>query len=326
MEYGKLGRTGPKVSRICLGCMTFGDQFPWMLEGQAASRIIKRALDLGITFFDTADVYSQGKSEEIIGKALAGRRNDLVIATKVGSQFGPDPQNAGLSRSRILKQASGSMSRLRTSYIDLYQIHRWNYSTPIDETLSALTHLVREGKVNYIGASSMFAWQFMQSLWTSEKKGYESFISMQNRYNLVYREEEREMIPLCREYGIGVIPYSPLGRGFLSGKYERGKKSRSPRFRTDRYFKGAYFYDNDFKVLQQLKEVAKEKGVKPAQVALAWHFSKPWITAPILGATKVEHIEEAVDALSVRLGGDDIKRVEEAYEPHILHGPLRPPG
>ncbi len=326
MEYAKLAKNGPKVSRICLGCMSFGDQYPWMLDGQASNRIIKRALDLGITFFDTADVYSQGKSEEIIGKALAGRRNDLVIATKVGSQFGPDTADVGLNRSRILKQASGSMNRLQTSYIDLYQIHRWDYSTPIDETLSALTQLVKERKVNHIGASSMFAWQFMQSLWTSEKKGYESFISMQNRYNLVYREEEREMIPLCRGYGIAIIPYSPLGRGFLSGKYERGRNSMSPRFRTDRYFKGAYFYENDFKVLKRLKEVAKEKGAKPAQVALAWHLGKPWITAPILGATKVQHIEEAVDALSIRLGADDTIRLEEVYEPHILHGPIRPPG
>ena len=325
MEYVGLGKTGLKVSRVCLGCMSFGDESGWMVTAAEGKKIIARALDLGITFFDTADVYSDGKTEKIVGTALAGRRNDLVIATKVGLQFGRDPKNVGLSPSRILRQAAGSLERLKTNYIDLYQIHRWDYSTPINETLSALTGLVKEGKVRFIGASSMFAWQFVDALRTSETRGYESFVSMQNRYNLVYREEEREMIPACKQFGVPLIPYSPLARGFLSGKYKKGKRWRSPRYRTDDYFKGFYFYDNDFDVLERVKEVAREKGVNPAQIALAWHFSKPWVTAPILGATNVQQVDEAVEALDVRLGADDVKRLEELYAPHVIHSAVRPP-
>ena len=325
MDYATLGKTGLKVSRICLGCMAFGDENEWMLPGAEGRRIIEKALDLGITFFDMADVYSDGKTEKIVGDALAGRRNDLLIATKVGLQFGRDPKNVGLAPSRILRQAAGSLERLKTNYIDLYQIHRWDYSTPISETLSALTGLVKEGKVRFIGASSMFAWQFVDALRTSEMKGYESFVSMQNRYNLVYREEEREMIPACRQFGVALIPYSPLARGFLSGKYKKGKRWRTPRYKTDKYFKGFYFFDNDFEVLERVKEVAQDKGVSPAQVALAWHFSKPWITAPILGASRVEQVEEAVEALDVKLSGDDIKRLEELYTPHLMQSAIRPP-
>ena len=325
MEYVELGKTGLKVSRVCLGCMSFGDESEWMVTAAEGKKIIARALDLGITFFDTADVYSAGKSEKIVGSALAGRRTDLVIATKVGLQFGRNPRNIGLSRSRIIRQAAGSLERLQTKYVDLYQIHRWDYSTPIKETLAGLTGLVKEGKVRHIGASAMFSWQFVQALWTSEANGYESFVSMQNRYNLVYREEEREMIPACRQFGTALIPFSPLARGFLSGKYEKGRRWRSPRYKTDKYFKGAYFYDNDFEVLERAEEVAREKGVSPAQVALAWHFSKPWITAPILGVTRVEQVEEAVEALEVRLSGDDIRRLEELYSPHVLHSAIRPP-
>ncbi len=319
MEYVGLGKTGLKVSRVCLGCMSFGDESGWMVTAAEGKKIIARALDLGITFFDTADVYSDGKSERIVGTALAERRNDLVIATKVGLQFGRDPKNIGLAPSRILRQAAGSLE------LDLYQIHRWDYSTPINETLSALTGLVKEGKVRHIGASSMLSWQFVQALLTSEAKGYESFVSMQNRYNLVYREEEREMIPACRHFGTAIIPYSPLARGFLSGKYRKGRRWRSSRYRTDSYFKGAYFYDNDFEVLERVEQVAREKGVKPAQAALAWHFSKPWVTAPILGATNVEQVDEAVEALDVRLGADDVKRLEEPYTPHVIHSAVRPP-
>ena len=325
MEYVGLGKTGLKVSRVCLGCMSFGDESGWMVTATEGKKIIARALDLGITFFDTADVYSDGKTEKIVGNALAGRRNDLVIATKVGLQFGRDPKNVGLAPSRILRQAAGSLERLKTNYIDLYQIHRWDYSTPINETLSALTGLVKEGKVRHIGASSMLSWQFVQALLTSEAKGCEPFVSMQNRYNLVYREEEREMIPACRQFGTAIIPYSPLARGFLSGKYEKGTRWRSPRYRTDDYFKGFYFYDNDFDVLERVKEVAREKGVNPAQIALAWHFSKPWVTAPILGATNVQQVDEAVEALDVRLGADDVKRLEELYTPHVIHSAVRPP-
>jgi len=326
VEYVGLGKTGLKVSRICLGCLAFGDESEWMVRGAEARRVIERALDLGVTFFDTADVYSHGRSEKIVGNALAGRRNDLVIATKVGLQFGRDPKNIGLSPPRILRQAAGSLERLKTKYIDLYQIHRWDYSTPLDETLSTLTRLVNEEKVRCIGASSMFAWQFVQALLTSEAKGYESFVSMQNRYNLVYREEEREMIPACRQFGTAIIPYSPLARGFLSGRYQKGRRWRSARYRTDRYFKGAYFYDNDFQVLERVEEVAREKGVRPIQVALAWHFSKPWVTAPILGATRVEHVEEAVEALSVKLSRDEVESLEELYLPHAPHGPAKASG
>jgi aryl-alcohol dehydrogenase-like predicted oxidoreductase len=304
--------------------MTFGNEADWMLRPPEAKKVIARAIDLGINFFDTADVYSEGVSEEILGRELQGR-SDVVVATKVGSPFGPGPDNSGLSEQRVLRQAEGSLARLKRDRIDLYQIHRWDYKTPIDETLGALTSLVREGKVAYIGASSMFAWQFMQSLAVSQKEGLKSFVSMQNRYNLVYREEEREMVPLCRQFGIAIIPYSPLARGFLSGRYKRGEEPDSPRYRSDRWFKGAYFYDNDYEILDVVNQVAVEKGVKPPQVALAWLLSKPWVTAPILGATKAEHIDEAAAALSVRLSRDDIGRLEERYRPHWMHGPTRPP-
>jgi len=326
VEYVRFGGTDLKVSRICLGCLSFGNEAEWMIGGRDADHIIERALDLGITFFDTADVYSQGRSERILGRALAKVRKNVVIASKVGLGFGRGPNNSGLSRERIMRQAAGSLERLQSKYIDIYQIHRWDYDTEIGETLSALTQLVKEGKVGHIGASSMYSWQLLKALWTSEKEGYESFASMQNRYNLVYREEEREMIPLCMEYKIAVIPYSPLARGLLGGRYEKGKRLRSPRYRTDKYFKGAYFYENDFEVLGRVTELAKEKEVKPAQVALAWHFTKPWVTAPILGATKVEHVEEAVEALSVKLSEDDVEYLEEVYLPHPLHGPVKPPG
>jgi len=295
-----------------------------MLRPEEAKKVISRALDLGISFFDTADVYSEGASEEILGRELAGR-GDVLIATKVGSPFGSGPDNSGLSERRIMRQAEGSLARLKRDRIDLYQIHRWDYTTPIGETLGALTKLVREGRVAHIGASSMFSWQFMRSLDVSQTEGLETFVSMQNRYNLVYREEEREMVPLCREFGIALIPYSPLARGFLSGRYRREEEPDSPRYRSDRWFKGAYFYDNDFDILQVVRGVALEKGVKPPQVALAWLLSKPWVTAPIFGATRAEHVEDAVAALSIRLSTDDIRRLEEKYRPHAMHGPARPP-
>ncbi len=325
MQYLQLGKTDLRVSRICLGCMSFGNESEWMLPGAEAKNVIRRAMDLGINYFDTADVYSDGVSEEILGRELGGR-DDMVVATKVGLQFGPGEDNSGLSMSRVLKQAEGSLSRLKRNRIDLYQIHRWDYGTPIEETLEALTKLKAEGKVAYIGASAMFAWQFMQSLAVSEKEGLESFVSMQNRYNLVYREEEREMVPLCRKFGIAILPYSPLARGFLSGKYKRDGTPDSPRYRTDRGLKGRYFSPDDFDVLDAVEAVAAEKGVKPPQVALAWLLSKPWVTSPIVGGTKVEHIDDMVEALSVKFSSDDIKRLEERYLPHQLSGPVRPPG
>jgi aryl-alcohol dehydrogenase-like predicted oxidoreductase len=254
-----------------------------------------------------------------------GERNDVVVATKVGLPFKSESgsTDAGLSRKRIMVQAAGSLSRLKRDRIDLYQIHRWDYSTPISETLKALTELIRQGTVGYIGASAMFAWQFMHSLSVSEKEGMERFVSMQNRYNLVYREEEREMIPLCRQFGIVVLPYSPLARGFLSGKYQRDIKPDSARYRSDDGFKGSYLFENDFDILDVVKELAKEKGVKPTQVALAWLLSKPWVTSVILGATKIEQIDDAVDALSVTVSTDEVRKLEERYLPHQLIGPLR---
>lgn len=295
-----------------------------MLRPPEAKRVISKALDLGINFFDTADVYSEGVSEGILGRELRGR-SDVIVATKVGSPFGQGPDNSGLAERRIRRQAEGSLARLGRDRIDLYQIHRWDYATPLDETLHALTSLVREGKVTHIGASSMFAWQFMQSLAVSKNENLESFVSMQNRYNLVYREEEREMIPLCRQFSIAVIPYSPLARGFLSGRYKRGEQPASARYRSDRWFKGAYFYENDFDVLERAKEMAVEKGVRVPQLALAWLLSKPWVAAPILGATNAEQVEDAVAAFSIKLSSDDVKRLEERYLPHQLHGPTRPP-
>jgi 1-deoxyxylulose-5-phosphate synthase len=324
MEYMTLGKTNLKVSRICMGCMSFGNESEWMLQGEEAKKVIQKALDAGINYFDTADVYSDGVSEQILGEALSGNV-DVTVATKVGLPFGSPPDGGGLSAERIARQAQGSLGRLRRKRIDLYQIHRWDYNATIEETLRALNTLVEGGKVGHIGASAMYAWQFMQSLDVSERLGIESFISMQDRYNLVYREEEREMIPLCRRFGIAIIPYSPLARGFLSGKYRRGAEPDSVRYRTDSGLRGSYLFDNDFEVLERVREVAGEKGVKPPQVALAWLFSKPWITSLVLGVTKTEQIDDAVDALSVRLSADDIFRLEERYLPHKLVGPVAPP-
>lgn len=323
MEFSALGKTNLKVSRICLGCMSFGNESEWMIQGAAAKRIIRRALDAGINYFDTADVYSNGLSEEIVGEMLAGV-DDVTVATKVGLPFGSPPDSGGLSATRIAKQVEGSLVRLGRKRVDLYQIHRWDYKTPIEETLRALTGLVKEGKVGHIGASAMYAWQFMQSLAISEKYDLEGFVSMQDRYNLVYREEEREMIPLCRQFGIALVPYSPLARGFLSGKYQKGAEPDSIRYRTDGGIK-SYFYDNDFDVLERVRGVASEKGVKPPQVALAWLLSKPWVTSVILGVTREEQIDDAVEALSVSLSAGEAARLEEKYLPHQLIGPVAPP-
>lgn len=319
-----LGKTGLKVSRLCLGCMSFGNESAWMLDGDAAEQVIRKALDLGINFFDTADVYSDGRSEEILGGALSGQDN-VVVATKVGLPFGPDSGNSGLSRQRILRRAEGSLSRLKRRRIDLYQIHRWDYSTPIEETLRALSELVDTGKVGSIGASAMFAWQFMQALSTSERYGLANLATMQSRYNLVYREEEREMLPLCRQLGIAVIPYSPLAMGFLSGKYRKGFSADSIRFRTSTVFRDSYFFDNDFAVLDAVREVAEEKGVSPAQVSLAWLLSKRTVTSVILGATTPVQLEDATEALELSLSKSDLEKLEGKYVPHRLIGPAVPP-
>jgi len=319
VEYVNLGKTGVKVSRICLGCWSFGNSAEWMIELNDARPIVERAIDLGITFFDTANSYSNGRSEEILGEVIKERRNDLVIATKVRFPMSEKPNDRGLSRRHIMQQMDGSLKRLGVDHVDLYQIHRWDYETPIDETLRALDDLVRVGKTRYIGASSMYAWQFSKALWTSERLGLSRFVSMQNHYNLCYREEEREMIPLCRDQGIGLIPWSPIARGFLTGKYVRGKTPDSVRYRSEHFLSERFFKPEDFDVLEEVVRLAKEKDVTPSQIALAWLLHKG-VVAPIVGATKVQHIEEAVEALKVHLEGDDIRRLEAPYKPHTVLG------
>jgi len=301
--------------------MSFGNSEEWMIEIDKARPIVKRALDLGVNFFDTANVYSAGRSEEIVGELLKDHREDVVLATKVRLSTGEGPNKEGLSRYHIMDQVKKSLKRLQTDRIDLYQIHRWDYSTPIEETLVPLNDLVRQGMVNYIGASSMFAWQFTKALYTSDRLGIARFVSMQNHYNLCYREEEREMIPLCKDQKIALLPWSPLARGFLTGRYKRGKAADSPRYRTDKYFAERFFQPEDFDVVERVEEVAKEKGVTPSQIAVAWLLHKG-VCAPIIGATRVDHVEEAVSSLDVKLSADDMKRLEEKYKPHRIIGPL----
>jgi len=319
MDYVRLGSAGVKVSRICLGTMSFGNSEEWMIEIDKARPIMNRALELGINFYDTANLYSQGRSEEIVGQLLKDHRDDVVIATKVRLKTGEGPNDQGLSRHHILGQAKKSLRRLQTDRIDLYQIHRWDYEAPIEETLQTLNDLVHRGLVEYIGASSMFAWQFAEALYKSDHLQLAKFVSMQNHYNLCYREEEREMIPLCKDQGVALLPWSPLARGFLTGKYNRGKKSDSARYRTDKYFAERFFRPEDFDVLERVEEMAKEKGVTPSQIALAWLLHKG-ATAPIIGATKIEHVDEAVGSLQVHLSSDDMKRLEETYKPHPILG------
>ncbi len=324
MDYTRLGTTGLQVSRICLGTMSFGNSEEWMVEIDKARPIVKRALDLGINFFDTANVYSNGRSEEIVGDLLKDHRDDVVIATKVRLKVGEGPNSEGLSRYHIMSQVKKSLKRLRTDRIDLYQTHRWDYATPIEETLLTLNDLVRQGWVNYIGTSSMFAWQFAKALAASDHLGIAPFVSMQNHYNLCYREEEREMIPFCKGQGIALIPWSPLARGFLTGRYKRGGKVDTPRYRSDKYFAERFFKPEDFDVIERVEEIAKEKGVTVSQIALAWLLHKG-VCAPIIGATKVEHLEDAVSSLDIKLSSDDIRRLEEPYKPHRIIGPLPVP-
>src|SRR3989440_12717949 len=321
MQYSQLGPTGLQVSRICLGTMSFGNTEEWMVEIDKARPIVKRALDLGVNFFDTANLYSNGRSEEIVGELLKGQRDDVVIATKVRLKVGEGPNKEGLSRYHILQQMRRSLKRLQTDRIDLYQIHRWDYSTTIEETLLALNDLVRQGSIVHIGASSMWAWQFVNVLFNSDHFGIARFVSMQNHYNLCYREEEREMIPLCKDQGIGLIPWSPLARGFLTGRYKRGKAPSTSRYKTDKYFAERFFRPEDFDVVERATEISKEKGVTVSQIALAWLLHKG-VCAPIIGATKVEHLEDAVSSLEVKLSSDDMKRLEEPYKPHRIIGPL----
>jgi 1-deoxyxylulose-5-phosphate synthase len=319
MQYTRLGSTGLEVSRICLGTMSFGNTEEWMVEIDKARAIVNRALDLGLNFFDTANLYSNGRSEEIVGELLRDHRDDVVIATKVRLKVGEGSNKEGLSRYHILQQVRKSLKRLQTDRIDLYQIHRWDYSTPIEETLVALNDLVRQGTVGYIGASSMWAWQFAKALFTSDRFGIARFVSMQNHYNLCYREEEREMIPLCKDQGIGLIPWSPLARGFLTGRYKRGKMPSTSRYKTDKYFAERFFRPEDFDVVERVEEVAKEKGATAAQIALSWLLHKG-VNAPIIGATKVEHIDEAVGSVDLQLSDDDMRKLEEPYKIHRILG------
>lgn len=324
MDYVNLGRTGLQVSRICLGAMTYGTPAwrEWVLTEEEGRPFIKRALELGINFFDTADMYSLGLSEEILGRALHdfARRDEVVIATKVYFPMGEKPNQRGLSRVHIMNAIDASLRRLGTDYVDLYQIHRWDYETPIEETLETLHDVVKMGKARYIGASSMYAWQFARSLYLADLHGWTRFVSMQNHYNLVYREEEREMLPLCRAEGIGVIPWSPLARGFLAGNRRRDDWGDTPRARTDDFAQHLYYQETDFEVVERVVELAQRRGVTPAQIALAWLLHQPGITAPIIGASKMPHLEEAVATLEIELSEDERAYLEEPYQPHPVLG------
>jgi 1-deoxyxylulose-5-phosphate synthase len=328
MDYVNLGKTGLKVSRLCLGCMSYGTPTwrPWVLDEPASRPFFERAVERGITFFDTADMYSLGVSEEVTGRAIKAltRRDQVVIATKVYWPMGDGPNDRGLSRKHVLDAIDGSLRRLGTDYVDLYQIHRWDYGTPIDETLRALDDIVRAGKARYIGGSSMFAFQFAKALSLADARGWTRFVSMQNHYNLVYREEEREMIPLCLEDGIGVIPWSPLARGLLAGNRRKSATQTpagdTPRAQTDKFAHELYTRDNDFEIADRCVQVATRRGIPPAQVALAWLLQKPAVTAPIVGATKLGQLDDAIAALSVRLDADDVRFLEERYEPHPVLG------
>jgi aryl-alcohol dehydrogenase (NADP+) len=324
MEYVRLGSTGLKVSRLCLGAMTYGSKKwrEWVLEEEESRPFIRRALELGITFFDTADIYSLGVSEEILGRALKdfASRDRVVIATKVYQAMGDDPNQRGLSRKHIMHSIDDSLRRLGTDYVDLYQIHRFDYETPIEETLQALDDVVAAGKALYIGASSMFAWQFTKMLYTADQLGLTRFVSMQNHYNAVYREEEREMLPLCREEGIAVIPWSPLARGFVAGNRRPEDLGDTVRSRTDDFSHKLYYQPFDFTIVDRIGEVARARGISNARVALAWMLTKPDVTAPIIGASKMGHLEDLVAALDVRLEESEIRRIEECYQPHSVRG------
>jgi aryl-alcohol dehydrogenase-like predicted oxidoreductase len=324
MDYVKLGATGLDVSRICLGCMSYGiperGNHSWSLGEEDSRPFIRQALEGGINFFDTANIYSDGTSEEILGRALKDftTRDEVVIATKVNGRMRPGPNGAGLSRRAIMSEMDASLRRLGTDYVDLYQIHRWDYKTPIEETLEALHDIVKAGKARYIGASSMYAWQFAQALEVAERHGWTRFVSMQNYVNLLYREEEREMLPLCKQEGIGVIPWSPLARGRLTRDWD----DRSARSETDEFGKTLYAKsaEADKKVVGRVAEVATQRGISRAQVALAWLLGKSVITAPIVGATKLHHMADALAAVDVKLTAEEIAKLEEPYIPHAVSG------
>ncbi len=325
MQYVNLGSTGLQVSRLCLGMMTYGSKSwrPWILEQDEARPFLKRALDAGINFFDTADVYSLGASEQVLGnliRDLGADRDNLVIATKVYNPMSEDPNDRGLSRKHILTSIDRSLMRLRMDYVDLYQIHRWDYQTPIEETMQALHDVVRSGKARYIGASSMFAWQFSKAQNAAHVHGWTPFVSMQNHYNLVYREEEREMIPCCIDQGVAIIPWSPMARGFFSGNHRKGDWGDTLRARTDSYGQTLYYRDEDFVVADRVLQLAKSRGVSGSQLALAWVLSKPYVTAPIIGASRLEHLDEAIATLDLHLEPDETRQLEAAYQPHPILG------
>jgi 1-deoxyxylulose-5-phosphate synthase len=325
MEYIKLGNTGMDVSRICLGCMGFGDAerwvHKWVLNEDDSRQVIKKAIELGINFFDTANVYSIGTSEEFLGRALRdfAKRDEIVIATKVHGKMREGPNGGGLSRKAIMSEVDHSLQRLGTDYVDLYQIHRWDYGTPIEETMEALHDVVKAGKARYIGASAMWAWQFQKALHIAEKHGWTRFVSMQDHLNLIYREEEREMLPLCRAEGIGVIPYSPLASGRLTRDWSSERTLRSE---TDQIAKGKYdaTAETDRRVVEQVAELAEKHGVPRVHIALAWLLQKQPVVAPIIGATKLAHLEDAVGALSVKLSQEEVASLEAPYVPHPIVG------
>ncbi|QKZ13738.1 aldo/keto reductase [Spirosoma sp. KUDC1026] len=323
MEYVRFGNTGMTVSKLCLGCMTYGtptDRWPWALDEDASRPFFKKALDLGFNFFDTADIYANGASEEVTGRALRdfASRDEIVLATKVFNPMGPGPNDKGLSRKHIMSAIDASLKRLGTDYVDLYQIHRWDANTPIEETMEALHDVVKAGKARYIGASSMAAWQFAKAQYTADLHGWTRFVSMQPQYNLVYREEEREMLPFCEDQKIAVIPWSPLARGLLTGKRTK-ERTETERAKTDAFGKSLYG-DDDFAIADRVTKLAEERGVPAAQIALAWMLTKPVITAPIVGASKPGHLEDAVGALSVKLSDDEVKQLEELYKPRAVAG------
>ncbi len=329
MDYVTLGKTGLKVSRLCLGTMTYGTPKwrEWVLDEERSRPFIRRAFEAGITFFDTADMYSAGASEEVLGRMLRelAPRDQVVIATKVFFPMGQGPNDRGLSRKHIFDAVDASLRRLAVDYVDLYQIHRFDYETPLEETLEALHDVVKAGKARYIGASSMFAWQFAGALALSDRHGWTRFVSMQNHYNLIYREEEREMLPLCRAEGVGVIPWSPLARGFLAGNRPRpgqaaAEAHQTVRARTDDYAHQMYYQAADFAVVDRVVDLARRRGVNPAQIALAWLLAQPGVTAPIIGASRMEHLEQAIAALAIQLDDAERRYLEEAYIPHPVLG------
>jgi aryl-alcohol dehydrogenase-like predicted oxidoreductase len=325
MELVNLGRAGVKVSRLCLGCMTYGSSRwrPWVLDEEASRPFFRRAWEAGVNFFDTADMYSDGESERVLGRALrdlAVPREQVVVATKVFNPMGPTANERGLSAKHVRHAIDASLKRLQLDYVDLYQIHRFDPATPVEETLGALDAVVRAGKALYVGASSMYAWQMAKMLHAADWLGLARFVTMQNHYNLVYREEEREMNPLCLDEGVGLIPWSPLARGFLAGNRRREDRGATSRAKTDDFAHSMYYRDDDFEVVERVAEVAKQRGVANAQVALAWLLGKPGVVAPIIGASKPHHLDDALAALTLKLDAAEVKALEAPYRPHPVLG------